>query len=377
MKKIIYSLITLLFLVTFIGCNNDDDSGNNTTSITTIPPTDEGGLTFNCEVASAAEGLYKIGVCWSETPNPTVANEKADKYYEHLGIYSFIPQGLKPNTKYYIRAYAQYYESGEIEYANEIDYTVANSTSPQVGYIKLSKAGIRFGDAMGAVAYKIVYGLGHNPVAIIDHTISGEFDASGFASAQLTGLLPQTVYYARVMYIYSDGSEIYSPEKEFRTTGYPGPGGGIVVIDKGDGVTEKRYAEIYTTSLTYDISLGTGSQWGQNVPIMQLDWADDGVYNTQIIVNTTTNNNCAAKLCNDFTNNGYSDWCLGGELNMTEYLKDLRTAGIAIPDQVWTSCGYTAHNVDSGIALNYSNGIYARVLLPTNTTVPVLPIRYY
>jgi uncharacterized protein (TIGR02145 family) len=71
--------------------------------------TDDGGLT-----------IIERGVCWSTSPNPTVANSKSTDG-SGSGIFISALSGLSVNTKYYIRAYAT--NSNGTVYGNEQTFT--------------------------------------------------------------------------------------------------------------------------------------------------------------------------------------------------------------------------------------------------------------
>src|SRR5690606_29743939 len=122
----------------------------------------------------------------------------------------------------------------------------------------------------------------------------------------------------------------------------PGPGGGLVVYDTGSYEFGPRYTEIYMTPLNYDISLGEGAHWGENVNVEGMDDNGSGYANTEIIMNSNTSDNCAAKLCYDFTNNGLDDWYLGNVHELEMHLLNLHRAGYTLPDRVWSSYGFNS-----------------------------------
>jgi hypothetical protein len=69
------------------------------------------------------------GVCWSTSPNPTIADNKT---YGGSGIGSFtcFIKGLSPNTIYYVRAYA--INSIGTAYGNEISFSTLISSIPEI-----------------------------------------------------------------------------------------------------------------------------------------------------------------------------------------------------------------------------------------------------
>ncbi len=70
------------------------------------------------------------GVCWSTSPNPTVANSKTTDG-TGMGTYSSNLTNLISNTLYYARAYAS--NSVGTAYGNEINFTTASTTLPAIG----------------------------------------------------------------------------------------------------------------------------------------------------------------------------------------------------------------------------------------------------
>ena len=68
--------------------------------------------------------IMNAGVCWSTDPLPTIANDKTEDQLIYSSFYSD-PQGLQPNTTYYLRAYAT--NIAGTGYGNEITITMPSS----------------------------------------------------------------------------------------------------------------------------------------------------------------------------------------------------------------------------------------------------------
>ena len=97
-----------------------DDSDLTTTPITTITSisAESGGIiTSNSFVKMQAKG-----VCWSTSPNPTIADTFSENGNWNANYDSFI-YNLTPNTTYYVRAYAE--DCNGVYYGNEISFTSA------------------------------------------------------------------------------------------------------------------------------------------------------------------------------------------------------------------------------------------------------------
>jgi len=55
--------------------------------------------------ASSGTRVIERGFCWSESPNPTVLDNRSNVYLNNNGLI-YKMEGLKPATRYYVRAYA-------------------------------------------------------------------------------------------------------------------------------------------------------------------------------------------------------------------------------------------------------------------------------
>lgn len=66
------------------------------------------------------------GVCWSTSPNPTLANSFVVSG-NNLGSYTSIMNGLVPNTTYYVKAYAT--NIAGTAYGNEVSFTTTSTLS--------------------------------------------------------------------------------------------------------------------------------------------------------------------------------------------------------------------------------------------------------
>ncbi|HEY3372477.1 MAG TPA: FISUMP domain-containing protein [Prolixibacteraceae bacterium] len=79
-------------------------------------------------IADGGMSILSHGVCWSTNQNPTIADHKLSNTQEDSSFTSHIT-GLKPNTTYYLRAYATNYK--ETGYGNELTFkTLASGIGP-------------------------------------------------------------------------------------------------------------------------------------------------------------------------------------------------------------------------------------------------------
>jgi hypothetical protein len=73
------------------------------------------------QIISTGGGLISSkGICWSSRPRPTTSNNKSESLSTQNYYYCSM-FGLRPSTKYYVRAYAK--NAGGLVYGNEVSFT--------------------------------------------------------------------------------------------------------------------------------------------------------------------------------------------------------------------------------------------------------------
>jgi hypothetical protein len=105
-------------------------STSNTTGVTTNPVTSIQQTTAICGgsvVSQDSASVTARGVCWSTTPNPTVALSTKTADGSGTGSFTSNITGLTPDSTYYVRAYAT--SSAGTVYGNEFTFTTAASSS--------------------------------------------------------------------------------------------------------------------------------------------------------------------------------------------------------------------------------------------------------
>ena len=160
------------------------------------------------------------GVCWSETPNPTIKN---DTIVIRSGDKSFSGsiKGLKSRVTYYARAYATN-DSGT-EYSNEVKFETENNM-PEIE-IEVDASSISDGNAMlrgnikkigmGSIdIFGFCYSTNPNPTLInISKEISKEGQMEGPFSGVITELKGNTTYYVRAFLKNTSGVVAYSEQQ--------------------------------------------------------------------------------------------------------------------------------------------------------------------
>lgn len=172
------------------------------------------------------------GICYSEAPNPTIANSKtADG--NAAGPYVSALTNLKGKTFYYVRAYAT--NSAGTGYGPEIMFRTAVAvptvTTKAITGITASGANsggeITFDGGAAVTARGVCWSVNANPT-IADSKTSNGVGSGAFTSA-ITGLNIATTYHVRAYAVNTAGTG-YGPEVTFMT--FP-----VAVYALGDGTT--------------------------------------------------------------------------------------------------------------------------------------------
>jgi hypothetical protein len=182
--------------------------------------------------------------------------------------------------------------------------------------------------------------LGSNKI-VIGNGI-GTFDTISALSYQYQHLLnPNTTYFVRAYAVTENNISAYGNEVSFTTLsiGQTGPGGGIVFFNKGNSTGGWQYLETATSDQS------TGIAWGCNgtsIPGTQLT-VGSGEANTALIVASCNEASFAAKLCDNLSLGGQTDWFLPSldELNLMYKNMHLNGQGNFVTSAVyWISQEY-------------------------------------
>ncbi len=159
------------------------------------------------------------GICWAITPSPTISDDTTSNG-NGTGSYTSNISGLQPATTYHIRAYAT--NSAGTAYGNDLTFTtdaiIPTLTTTAAYNITLTSAtsGGNITSNGGAVVSTsgICWGTSHNPSRAGTHTTDGA--SIGIFTSNLTGLVPNTLYYVRAYATNSAGTG-YGNEVSFMT----------------------------------------------------------------------------------------------------------------------------------------------------------------
>ncbi|MFT3911370.1 MAG: hypothetical protein QM737_18250 [Ferruginibacter sp.] len=370
-KKILAGLLLSIF---FIGCSKKDSSPASgvAPTVTTADATNINGLsvTLTCVINSAGSStIFNHGVCWGTSHNPTIADSKAGAGSTDIGSHVFNVTVAAANATYYARAYAE--NDAGLTYGNEISFNTSYGIiSMPVEQITTVTALFK-GNTVSSPNYTVglrgyCYSTSPNPNS--SNSIAGAA-TTGFGdfTAAATNLTPNTTYYARSLY-YVQSEVFYGEEITFKTAGYSGPAGGYVAYDKGVVTDGWRYLEIYPISQDYNAS---GTQWGCNGTFISNTntGIGTGLANTTRIVSNCGNANCAARICDNFSQGGYSDWFLGSKDEMQLIGNSLDAISIQI-ETCWTSSESLANDAwEIPLANNYVPIIISKTI--NRDTYPV------
>lgn len=273
-------------------------------SLTTIDATAITGTSFATGGNISNDGDSPItvrGICWSTSPNPTIANSKTMDG-SGTGSFSRTLTGLGLGTTLYVRAYAT--NSIGTAYGNQITVTTLSTTLPTVtttalglitGTTATSGGNVTNDGGATISARGVVWSTSPNPtIALPTKTVNGT--GTGSFVSNLTGLTINTTYYVRAYATNSVGTA-YGQQLTF-TSAY---------FIKGPGVTDVD-GNIYTS-----IILGNQEWLGENLKVSKYrngdaiptglsngDWfnSTSGAYS--IYENLPTNNATYGKIYNWF-----------------------------------------------------------------------------
>ena len=195
--------------------------------VTTYDPTDVGIYYATCggDVVTNIQGLTlsALGICWSEIPHPTIndISVSTDRVSE---CFVFTIKSLKPNTTYYVRAFAlrgtqPYY--GEEKQFRTLEYEGINVITKEVTDVTSSSAQV-IGNAVSDGGIPIrTRGFcwsTSNPPTVEDSYVIDSFWGSGIGEFRsiIQGLTPETTYYVR-SFAENSGGVYYGQVLSFTT----------------------------------------------------------------------------------------------------------------------------------------------------------------
>jgi photosystem II stability/assembly factor-like uncharacterized protein len=174
-------------------------------------------------ISNAGFTIIARGVCWNTNQNPNINNDKTSDG-TGFGKYTSSLTNLKPNTLYYVRAYAT--SSKGTAYGNEISFTTQN-TLPTITTTNVSSttnsttnSGGNITDDGGFVVTSkgVCWGTASAPTIANNKTTDGS--GKGAFVSNITSLTQNTRYYVRAYATNSQGTS-YGNEITFTTLTNP------------------------------------------------------------------------------------------------------------------------------------------------------------
>jgi len=172
-------------------------------------------------LSDGGSAITAKGVCWNISSGPVVTGPYHTEDGTGPGDFVSNLTGLAPNTTYYVRAYAT--NSQGTTYGNELSFktppvTVPSLVTDAVSGITLNEAvsgGSNITENGAAITDKgICWNTTGNPTASGSHFSAGT--GTGRFTADIEGLLPGTIYYARA-YATNGAGVGYGPQVVFST----------------------------------------------------------------------------------------------------------------------------------------------------------------
>lgn len=300
-----------------------------------------GGVIIN----DGGTNISSRGICWSTSPNPTLALTTKKNDSTGLSSFNINFSGLSQGTTYYVRAFAT--NSVGTKYGNELSFTTAIINLPtltttiatSITDSSATSGGNIISDGGGIVTSRgICWGTSSNPTISLSTKTNDGSGISSFTS-KVGGLIGNTAYYVRAYATNSAGTN-YGTQISFTTLTKiysigDTYGGGIIyyldntnkhgliaaLIDQSQGHKWDSGATASIYAGAVGTAIGTGST------------------NTSKIIAVIGNGNNAASVCVNYHGGGYNDWFLPSQDELTRLLGTSVSFGwnIGLGGYYWTS----------------------------------------
>ena len=189
-----------------------------TSAVTTTSANSGGNIT-----ADGGAAITARGVCWSTSPNPTIALSTKTSNGTGNGSFSSNIANLNQNTLYYVRAYAT--NSAGTAYGNQVSFTTVAILLPTISTTATSAVTTTSANSGGNItadggavitARGVCWSTSPNPtIALSTKTSNG--NGSGSFSSIITSLNLNTLYYVRA-YATNSAGTAYGNQVSFSTS---------------------------------------------------------------------------------------------------------------------------------------------------------------
>ncbi len=217
--------------------------------------------------SNGGDPVIERGVCWSETLNPTTADNVTSDG-SGSGVFSSDLTGLAPGTSYHVRAYAV--NSIGTAYGNNVTFTtlavVPSVTTSAVASLSQTTAStggnVTATGGADVTSRGVCWGINPDPVVEGNYTTDGS--GEGTFNSLLTDLVPNTLYYVRAYAVNSAGTS-YGEQVEYYH-------GSITDIDGNEYPVVRIGTQIWMAENLKTTRFNDGSEI-ENVT-ENYDWAD-------------------------------------------------------------------------------------------------------
>ena len=184
------------------------------------------------------------GVCWNTTGSPTTSDSLINKGAAvSVGAFTASMTGLSANTTYYVRAYAS--NTAGTAYGSQVNFTtlpqaptVSTQPASDIGPDTATGHGtINLLGAPNPTQHGVCWGTMPLPTILDSKTEQGPLSAIGSFTSSMTGLIPNTTYYARA-YATNTAGTAYGGQVGFTT------------LPQGTTLTTQAVSAIGTTTAT-------------------------------------------------------------------------------------------------------------------------------
>jgi len=305
----------------------------------TMRTADISGTILNTANGSVTE----CGFVVSESANPALGSAMVYPVGTKSGSFSRTVDQLAAGTSYHVRAYAK--NDNGVSYGRDIHFVtsfgdaVVTKMPAEINGISAKLYGQTKGydPALGFIMEKgFVWSTAPGPLLGSSESVASDV-SSATLNAYASGLEPATTYYMRAYAKHYFGMS-YGEEISFKTAGYTGPSGGIVVLDKGNNTGGWRYLEAAPEDITYGgTNLFIWGCAGSTVGGTSYDLGAGPDNTARILLSGCGGTSGAAKRCDTYVFNGKSDWFLPAAAECSSMLATLNAIGEPLGTIYWSS----------------------------------------
>lgn len=337
-------------------------AGLTTNSVTSITQTSAiGGGNINTDGGAT---ITSRGLCWSNTTSsPNIINNTTNNG-SGTGSFTSSITGLSANTTYYVRSYAT--NSVGTAYGTTVNFRTTSATIPtgltttSVSSISQNSAisgGNISSDGGAIITSKGICWSNTTSTPTVNNSTTNNGSGTSSYSSSLTGLSPNTTYYARA-YATNSAGTAYGGLISFTTSSNLVVGqsyqGGIIAYIYNSGDSGYVAGQIHGIIAAPSNQI-TGAQWGcsgTNISGTNTSFGT-GAVNTSNIVNSCSTIGIAARICSDLISGGYSDWFLPSYYELEKLYINRNSIGGFSNSVYWSS---SQSSSTSAYGISFVNG---------------------